>query len=292
MSHGDRPSKESSDSEKVRVDLPPVVEGGGATGRGPLDGDRLSMALRAQGWAHVDVVDSTGSTNADLYTAANALPHGSVLIAEEQLSGRGRLGRPWTTPRYSQVAVSVLLRPEVSPTQLGALPLVVGVAIAETVRSYGIDARVKWPNDIVVRGDKLCGILAEAVSISDNPTVVVGCGLNVDLTKEELPIANATSFALEGKRADRTDVTIAVLGALMRWLHHWHDSGGRVSSFIDDYARMSATLNEVVSVELPSGETLVGTAIDISDGGELLIRDAYGQIHTIAAGDITHLRYA
>ncbi|ACR18257.1 biotin--[acetyl-CoA-carboxylase] ligase [Corynebacterium kroppenstedtii] len=260
--------------------------------RPPLDHERVVKALREQGWNDVAIVESTGSTNTDLHAAASTLPDLSVLIAEEQVSGRGRLGRAWSAPRHSQVTLSVLLRPEVPPTKLGLLPLLTGVAVADTVRSYGIDARVKWPNDILVRGDKMCGILAEAVSMSDNPTVVVGFGLNIDLTKAELPIDNATSFALEGKHVDRTEVTIAVLGSLLERQRQWRNAGGSASSFIDDYKSVSATLNESVSAGLPNGGKLTGTAVDISDAGELLIRDARGQIHTVAAGDITHLRYS
>ena len=260
--------------------------------RPPLDHERVMKALREQGWNDVAIVESTGSTNTDLHAAASTLPDLSVLIAEEQVSGRGRLGRAWSAPRHSQVTLSVLLRPEVPPTKLGLLPLLTGVAVADTVRSYGIDARVKWPNDILVRGDKMCGILAEAVSMSDNPTVVVGFGLNIDLTKAELPIDNATSFALEGEHVDRTEVTITVLGSLLERQRQWRNAGGSASSFIDDYKSVSATLNESVSAELPNGGKLTGTAVDISDAGELLIRDARGQIHTVAAGDITHLRYS
>ena len=287
-------SQGSSGEQDNRTDTtsPNDNESENAGVRPPLDHERVVKALREQGWNDVAIVESTGSTNTDLHAAASTLPDLSVLIAEEQVSGRGRLGRAWSAPRHSQVTLSVLLRPEVPPTKLGLLPLLTGVAVADTVRSYGIDARVKWPNDILVRGDKMCGILAEAVSMSDNPTVVVGFGLNIDLTKAELPIDNATSFALEGEHVDRTEVTIAVLGSLLERQRQWRNAGGSASSFIDDYKSVSATLNESVSAGLPNGGKLTGTAVDISDAGELLIRDARGQIHTVAAGDITHLRYS
>ncbi|MBY0793792.1 biotin--[acetyl-CoA-carboxylase] ligase [Corynebacterium parakroppenstedtii] len=287
-------SQGSSGEQDNRTDTtsPNDNESENAGVRPPLDHERVVKALREQGWNDVAIVESTGSTNTDLHAAARTLPDLSVLIAEEQVSGRGRLGRAWSAPRHSQVTLSVLLRPEVPPTKLGLLPLLTGVAVADTVRSYGIDARVKWPNDILVRGDKMCGILAEAVSMSDNPTVVVGFGLNIDLTKAELPIDKATSFALEGKHVDRTEVTIAVLGSLLERQRQWRNAGGSASSFIDDYKSVSATLNESVSAGLPDGGKLTGTAVDISDAGELLIRDARGQIHTVAAGDITHLRYS
>lgn len=287
-------SQGSSGEQDNRTDTtsPNDNESENAGVRPPLDHERVVKALREQGWNDVAIVESTGSTNTDLHAAASTLPDLSVLIAEEQVSGRGRLGRAWSAPQHSQVTLSVLLRPEVPPTKLGLLPLLTGVAVADTVRSYGIDARVKWPNDILVRGDKMCGILAEAVSMSDNPTVVVGFGLNIDLTKAELPIDNATSFALEGEHVDRTEVTIAVLGSLLKRQRQWRNAGGSASSFIDDYKSVSATLNESVSAGLPNGGKLTGTAVDISDAGELLIRDARGQIHTVAAGDITHLRYS
>lgn len=133
------------------------------------------------------MVPQTGSTNADLLEAARAgAAEGLVLVAEEQTAGRGRLGRTWSAPAGAALTFSVLLRPAgVPPTRLGWLPLLTGVAVAAAVRAEtGVPASLKWPNDVLVGERKLAGILAEAHS----DAVVVGVGLNVTLSRAELPV--------------------------------------------------------------------------------------------------------
>ena len=156
--------------------------------RAPLDAAALQADLIRPGrlWREITVVETTGSTNADLAArAAQGAPEGTVLAAEEQLAGRGRMGRQWVSPARSAVMVSVLLRPAaIAPAQRGWLPLLAGVAAATAVRqSAGVPAVLKWPNDLLVGERKLAGILAE----QSGDAVVVGLGLNVSATEAELP---------------------------------------------------------------------------------------------------------
>ncbi len=137
-------------------------------------------------WRAVEVLTSTGSTNADLLARAVAgAPEGVVLAAEEQTAGRGRMGRSWLSPPRAALTFSLLVRPDtVSPARRGWLPLLAGVSVASAVRAAaGVDARLKWPNDVLVGPAKLGGILAEAVGNA----VVVGIGLNVSTEPGELP---------------------------------------------------------------------------------------------------------
>src|SRR5204862_1255768 len=155
--------------------------------RAPLDQAALRRALVRPGglWRDLEVVESTGSTNADLLARALAgEPEGAVLAAEEQRAGRGRMGRTWTAPPRAALTFSLLLKPAVPPARRGWLPLLAGVAVAAAVTTAtGVETRLKWPNDLLAADAKLAGILAEAAG----DAVVVGIGLNVSTEPAEFP---------------------------------------------------------------------------------------------------------
>ncbi|MGH3275191.1 MAG: biotin--[acetyl-CoA-carboxylase] ligase, partial [Streptosporangiaceae bacterium] len=171
-----------------------------------LDENTLRAAVLTSGsmWSALDVVAQTGSTNADLLAAAKAgAPHGTVLAAEHQTSGRGRQGRAWSTPPEARaLTFSVLVRPAgVPPSGRGWLPLLTGVAVARALRAEaGVDAVLKWPNDVLAGGAKLAGILAEQVG----DAIVVGIGINVSARTEDLPPPGPGALAA---------TSLAVLGA-------------------------------------------------------------------------------
>jgi BirA family biotin operon repressor/biotin-[acetyl-CoA-carboxylase] ligase len=254
--------------------------------RPPLREAELRRELLGGLWWSLDVVVETGSTNADLVERARAgEPAGAVLVAERQVAGRGRLGRQWQSPARAGLAVSVLLRPPVPPRVLGWLPLLAGVALAESVREVsGVDAVLKWPNDLLVGGRKCAGVLAEA---SDG-AVVVGIGLNTDLRVEELPHAQATSLALAGAAdADRARLLCALLRSLEVWYGRWVSAGGdaEASGLRAAYTSLCATIGEQVRVELPGAGPVLGVAEGVDEDGRLLVA---GQ--AIAAGDVLHVR--
>src|SRR3984885_10900926 len=156
-----------------------------------MDEGMLRAAALGGFWTALDVVASTGSTNVDLLARAadSALPEGQVLVAEEQTAGRGRLGRTWTSVPGASLTFSVLLRPVTVPAGRGGwLPLLAGVAVASAVRSVaGVEAVLKWPNDVLVGDRKLAGILAE--QSPDGSAVVIGIGLNVAAAPGALPVS-------------------------------------------------------------------------------------------------------
>ncbi|MGZ6791752.1 MAG: biotin--[acetyl-CoA-carboxylase] ligase [Mycobacteriales bacterium] len=242
--------------------------------RPPLRASALSRALEPDGF-RVQVLATAGSTNALVAERARAgEPHGLVVVAEEQTAGRGRLDRSWQSPPRAGLTFSVLLRPALEPHRLGWVPLWGGLAVARAVREQtGVEAVVKWPNDVQVDGRKLAGLLAESVA----GAVVLGIGLNVTTRREELPVETATSLQLEGATTtDRDTVLRAVLRAL---------AGALGDRDVASYREVCSTLGRQVRVELPGGESVTGLAEAVDDGGRLVVDGT-----PYAAGDVVHLR--
>jgi len=268
--------------------------------RPPLDVAALRAALVAPGgdWAALEVVASTGSTNADLLAAARAgAADRTVLIAEHQDAGRGRHARAWSSPARAGVFLSVLLRTAGVPlAQLGWLPLLTGVAAADAVQRVAqVEVTLKWPNDVLIDGRKLGGILAEVSTTKPDPVVVVGLGLNVSLRAEELPVPTATSLVLASAACtDRDPILRAVLRELAAREIAWRRVGGDPvrSGMATAYRARCSTLGRDVIVTLPQNRTLHGRAVDIDETGRLVVRDEGGTQHVVAAGDVTHVRAA
>lgn len=244
--------------------------------RPPLSAAALSRALAGGGW-RVEVVGSVDSTNRAVSERA-AEPAGLVLVAEQQTAGRGRLDRAWVSPARAGLTFSVLLRPSLAVDQRGLVPLLAGVAVASAVRAQtGLEAVLKWPNDVLVEGRKLAGLLAEVAG----PSVVLGVGLNVSTLAHELPHTQATSLALEGASADRA----VLLRAVLRALTTVGLGPGGTPEGLSGYRALCSSLGRRVRVELPGGAVHEGTAEAVDDDGRLVVD---GVLH--AAGDVIHLR--
>ena len=285
--------------------------------RKPLDAAGLARALLRPGglWQAVEVVDRTGSTNADLLARAlGGAPEGVVLAAEEQSAGRGRRGRAWVSPPRAALTFSLLVRPAaVPPARRGWLPLLAGVAVATAVTAVtGVQTRLKWPNDVLTGPAKLAGILAEAAG----DAVVVGVGLNVSTEPGELPPAGpgalaATSLriaasAAKGRAAsaatgravsaapepERELLLVAILTGFERWYQAWCRAGGdpERSGLRAGYTELSGTIGRRVRAELPGGQVLSGPAVGVDPDGRLLVRVSSGTVVPVAAGDVVHLR--
>jgi BirA family biotin operon repressor/biotin-[acetyl-CoA-carboxylase] ligase len=269
-------------------------------GRAPLDAAALQADLIRPGrlWREITVVGTTGSTNADLAVrAAQGAPEGTVLAAEEQLAGRGRMGRQWVSPARSAVMVSVLLRPAaIAPARRGWLPLLAGVAAATAVRqSAGVSAVLKWPNDLLVGERKLAGILAE----QSGDAVVVGLGLNVSATEAELPDTGpgapaATSLRLEGATGlDRTALLAVLLAEFERWYRAWGQTvppgDPAASGLRAAYLELCTTVGREVRVERAGGQSVTARATGLDSDGRLVIEGPEGS-EAVSAGDVRHLR--
>ncbi|QKV94525.1 biotin--[acetyl-CoA-carboxylase] ligase [Streptomyces sp. NA02950] len=270
--------------------------------RPPLSAAALRRALVRPGglWTALDVVRATGSTNTDLVAeAAAGAPEGTVLVAEEQTAGRGRLDRTWTAPSRSGLFFSVLLRPGaagVTTARWGWLPLLAGVATAGALsRTAGVDTALKWPNDLLVKiggEERKCGgILAERAG----DAVVIGVGLNVTLRAEELPVPTAGSLALANAvTTDRDPLLRVVLRSIEQWYGEWRRFEGDPGpcGLQEAYAGGCATLGRRVRAELPGGGERVGEAVAIDGDGRLVLATEGGVQEPVSAGDIVHLRSA
>lgn len=242
---------------------------------------------------HIEYRPTVGSTNDVAKELARAgAPEGLVVIADEQTTGRGRLGRAWSTPRGSALAVSLVLRPSLPPYEAPRITLVAAVAVAEAVRAVtGLPAGIKWPNDIQIGGRKLCGILTEMEAEMERVSFVVcGVGLNVNIPREQFPLElreTATSLMAE---LGRPVARAPLLQAMMARLEEGYDQllAGRFAAVLDRWRALSVTLGQPVRVlAVAGGADLEGTAEDVDQDGALLVRTANGERRRVLAGDVS-----
>lgn len=246
----------------------------GDLSRPPLRATALVRALEPDGW-RVEVLEEVSSTNEVVAERARqGEPAGLCVVAEGQTAGKGRLDRTWSSPPRAGLTFSVLLCP--AAKELAWVPLLGGLAVARAVREQtGVDAVLKWPNDVLVSGRKVAGLLAEAVATAEGTVVVLGVGLNVTTRREELPDERATSLELE--QADTTDRD-TLLKAVLRALAPKENDRA-------EYRELCSTLGRRVAVHLPGGTVVEGTAEAVDDDGRLVVDGT-----AYAAGDVVHLR--
>jgi BirA family biotin operon repressor/biotin-[acetyl-CoA-carboxylase] ligase len=256
--------------------------------RPPLDAARLS---RLPGY-EVRVHDELGSTNAEAARLARegAAP-GVVVVAEHQHSGRGRLDRRWESPPRSALTFSVLWRPPVPMEFWPWLPLLTGYAVRSALFEAGAEAHLKWPNDVLIDERKVAGVLVERVETPSGPTAIVGVGLNVSMTEDELPVPTAGSLALAtGTSPDRTDLLIGLLAALGPAYDEWVAESAHGSPALRAaYRAACSTIGRTVRADLPDGRSLIGLATGVDAQGRLVLATPTGS-RTIGAGDVVHIR--
>ena len=260
----------------------------------PLRADAVAAALAGSRW-RPEVLATSPSTNAVVAgRARTGEAPGLLVVTDHQTAGRGRLDRTWVTPAGVALTFSLLLAPdEVPVARWPWLPLLAGVSVARAVRRVaGADATLKWPNDVLVDDRKLTGILVERVEGPRGASAVVGIGVNVLQTREELPVDTATSLAIvTGGPVDRVGLLAAVAEELGRCYDPWCAAAGdaHASGLLAAYTGLCATLGQPVRVELPRGEVLRGEATGIDDDGRLLVDGPAGPV-ALGAGDVVHVR--
>jgi BirA family biotin operon repressor/biotin-[acetyl-CoA-carboxylase] ligase len=261
-----------------------------------LSADEVLSLIRGDFWKRILFYKSVGSTNE---VASALLSHGdnggggTVIIADAQERGRGRLGRRWVSPPGLNIYMSIVLRPEILPRDVTLLTLLAAVASTRGVgHSTGADISIKWPNDLVASEKKVGGILTEARSDPDRVTqAVIGIGINVNMACRNLPDGidtMATSLMDEtGKRHSRTEIIAAILDEFEYWYKLLMRRGR--GALLSEWRKLSSTLGKRVSV-VTARETLQGRAEDIDDEGMLILGLPSGEKRRIGVGDLTMLR--
>ena len=277
-------------------------------GRPPLNQRALRAALTeglGAAWRELEVVTETGSTNTDLAQRARAgAAAGMVLVAEAQSAGRGRRGRDWTAPPRSSLTFSVLLRPSAPSGTWPWLGMLAALAVSDALRQdCGLDAWLKWPNDVLVPPGpgadlrKVAGLLSEVVSSPDGAAVVVGAGINVSQDDDELPAGTATSLRLAGSaRTGRDPILRSVLRHLARRYAAWEAAGGDPrAGLAAAYRERCDTIGRMIRVQLPpdGSQSIEGVAEGVDDAGRLMLRpdgQDKGAITPLSVGDVVHIR--
>lgn len=259
---------------------------------GPPEPDEAALREALGGrLGDIRVVDECPSTNAELVAWAMTSGAGSGVLATcDQTAGRGRLGRTWASVPGGGIACSVLVS-GLAPAAVGWLPALAGLAVRDLVTAAGVQAArtaLKWPNDVLVDGRKVAGVLAERLA---DGRVVIGLGVNVTLTAAQLPVPEATSLLLCGAPTlDQTPLLVAGLRGFARRLDQLSSTEG-IEALAGHYADACATLRRRVRVERAGAPTIVGTAIAVGHDAALVVRpEGGGPDLTVAAGDVTHLR--
>lgn len=264
-------------------------------------------------YERVIVLDSVGSTNRyveEALESGNALERRSwgelsVVATADQQQGRGRLDRVWTAPANSALCLSVVIRPHANPavrlpySSFHWFTLLVALAAVQTLRELGVKADIKWPNDILINEKKCCGILSQLVAEdAEHFIVIAGIGMNLNMESAELPVETATSVLAEtGQRVDLSRALGLITENFARRYRAFAAAEGDVRrvqdsgvSLLDEIRQLTVTLGRDVVIHLPGEQKFRGTAIDMNEEGEIVVRDAAGTVRTFAVGDIVHVR--
>jgi BirA family biotin operon repressor/biotin-[acetyl-CoA-carboxylase] ligase len=251
----------------------------------PLNHNEINNALAESYW-RVNVVEETGSTQTDLSQSVRAgkSHHGDVLATEFQSAGRGRLDRKFEAPPRSSLLFSFFIKPKSEDGEWGWLPLLAGQSVVSAMENVFGDQVIdklslKWPNDVLLNGKKVAGILSERVEGG----AVIGIGLNVITPRDELGFHNATSLWIEGfLLMERELLLVEILKSFALHLSDWENNS---SSLVDNYRAVSSTIGKRVRIEVPSGHSFEEDAVDVEPSGALILSDGT----RVTVGDIVHL---
>ncbi|MDN5330791.1 MAG: BirA family transcriptional regulator [Tepidanaerobacteraceae bacterium] len=232
---------------------------------------------------------SIGSTNDEAKKLAqNGAPHGTLVIAEEQTGGKGRLGRRWVSPPREGIWLSIILRPSLEPYEAPRITMTCAVAAAKAIRKVaGIDCWIKWPNDLLVEGKKVAGILTEMSADMDSINfVVTGIGVNVNNTDFPAEIKEtATSLKLvSGKNVERLKILTEFLSQFEVFYRYLED--GEFGKVLEEWRQLSCNLGRRVRI-IGRNSELEGLALDVDDDGALLVKTDGGTVERVLSGDVS-----
>lgn len=250
-------------------------------------GSRLTTQRMGRDIRYFSTIDSTNQYAKRI--AEEGALDGTIVIADEQTAGKGRGGRHWVTPPKEAVSFTLIVRPKLPPEKISMVTLVMGLAIAQAVRTlYGLDAGIKWPNDVVIHGKKLCGILTEmSAEIREVHYIVIGAGINANLTSFPDEIRSvATSLKLELER----DVNRAeLIAAVLRQFEHLYgvfEESGSLKNLKEDYNQICVNKDQPVRVLDPMG-AYTGCAHGIDEEGALLVELEDGTVSRVVSGEVS-----
>ncbi len=250
----------------------------------------LQSNLNTKSLGHNTIVlDKTDSSNNHLKDLARkGAVHGTVVVAREQTSGKGRLGRIWSSEKDKNLTFSILLRPDISPMEVSAITPIAGLAVCKSIRAQlDLDCKIKWPNDIIVGSKKLVGILTEMSAEMDAVEfIVIGIGINLDQAEFDDDIKHkATSVFLEtNKKIDKNKFLANVLKHIEDEFAscNYHFTAKNIA----EYKNLCATVHRQVSF-FKNGEPLTGTAVDLNSKGELMVKLNDQSLHIVNSGEVT-----
>jgi BirA family biotin operon repressor/biotin-[acetyl-CoA-carboxylase] ligase len=233
----------------------------------------------------------TESTNILARDMAGSVDEGTVVIAESQTGGRGRMGRKWISPEGG-IWLSVVLKPRMQPLHAPRITLLAGVAVAKTIRNFGLSAKIKWPNDVLINGKKVCGILTEIGAEMDSiQYIVVGIGIDANVDTETFPEEfrdSSTSLKNElGYDINRVEFVQKLLIELESLYLKFQKEG--FTSIIEEWRMMSATIGQWVKITTQS-RIMYGEAVGVDSDGALILETGEGRLEKIVAGNCEHLR--
>jgi BirA family biotin operon repressor/biotin-[acetyl-CoA-carboxylase] ligase len=232
---------------------------------------------------HFREISSTMDAAREL--AKKGAEEGTIVIAEVQTRGRGRLSREWLSPEGG-IYFTIILRPRISPAYAPRINLMAGIAVAVTIKElYGLKAGLKWPNDVLIAGKKVCGILAEMDAETDVVNFVnVGIGINANVSIPRFEITATSLKDALGREISRKEFLSALVVEIERWLPLLMKA-----DLLEEWRRLSVTLNKEVRV-MSLDEEVMGRAIDIDATGALILKGKDGSFRTVLVGDCIHLR--
>jgi len=258
-----------------------------------LNCDEIKKRVRGAIGQKILFYQNTGSTNTLALELADTNAEGLVIIADSQNNGKGRLGRTWWSPPEKNIYMSILLKPRIEHSEVTLITIMSAVACATAIRkTAGLKATIKWPNDLIISGKKIGGILTE-LKLKDKRIThaVVGIGINVNSGRNQLPgdiRETATSVKIEnGSTVSREELISETLNEIDRWYAILKDGGKDM--LLEEWKGLSSTLGKKVSVII-GNRTLFGAAESIDREGRLILRLASGEVETIHSGDLTVLR--
>ena len=231
---------------------------------------------------NIYIYEETDSTNTQAKQNCDK-NNGSIFIAETQTNGKGSRERSWISPKGSGIWLSILLKPDISPMTVSQITLVAGLAVC---KSIGVGSMIKWPNDIVINGKKVCGILTEMSATSEKVNhVVCGIGINVNMDNFDEEIADrATSMYIEsGQKYDINEIIAKLLNEFEYYYNKFLDDG--LGAVIDEYKKHCITIGREVNV-IYNSETVTGNAVDVSSNGQLIVETDSGVIE-VTSGEVS-----